>query len=73
MDYTTEQIWDMIRGERTQNEGTVAPYGNYTRGLNLEEYHVDGKWVQVALDPCIGGEIVDFHVSDVEEDEWQVG
>jgi hypothetical protein len=79
MEYTKEEIWDMIRGERLENCGRVDPYGNYTMGLDLEEYCIgrsytrDKLWIQVALDPSIGGEIVDWYVSEEEQDSWRVG
>jgi hypothetical protein len=77
MEFTIEQIEEMICGERVENSDTIAPYGNYTDGLNLEEYFVSNRgvtrWIQVARDPRIGGDIVEFHVSDDEEDHWIVG
>jgi hypothetical protein len=76
--YTVDEIWDLIRGERVENRGSVPPYGNRTMGLDLEEYCIrcqsgDNLWIQVALDPAIGGEIVDWYVSEEEEDSWRVG
>lgn len=77
--YTCEEIGDMIRGERVENQGSVPPYGNHDMGLELEEYCIgfhatsDKLWIQVALDPSIGGEIVDWYVSEEEEDSWRVG
>ena len=76
--YTKEEIWDLIRGERVENQGRVAPYGNHDMGLDLEEYCIryrsgDNLWIQVALDPSIGGEIVDWYVSEEEQDSWRVG
>jgi hypothetical protein len=79
MEYTKEEIWDLIRGERVENQGKIAPYGNHSDGLNLEEYCIafhgttDKLWIQVALDPAIGGEIIDWYVSEEEEDSWRVG
>jgi hypothetical protein len=77
MEFTIEQIEEMICGERVENSHTIAPYGNYTDGLELEEYCVTQRgvtrWVQVARDPRIGGDIVEFHVSDEERDSWIVG
>ena len=74
--FTTEQIAEMICSESIQNQGYVQPYGNYPDGLNLEEYCVSQnrvtRWVQVAINN-LTGEIVDFHVSDDEEDSWKVG
>lgn len=77
--YTVDEIWEMIRGECVQNYGRVDPYGNHPDGLELEEYCIgfhgtsDKLWIQVALDPAIGGEIVDWYVSEEEEDSWRVG
>lgn len=76
MTFTSEQIADMIFSEIADYEDFVAPYGNFTDGLILEEFcvtrHNVTYWVQVATDKRTG-EIVDFHVSDEERLTWMVG
>jgi len=71
---TIEDVWDAISGEPVISSSRSAPEGNYSMGLILEEYALrDGSFLQVALDPAIGGQPVEWHHSAFSEDSWVVG
>jgi hypothetical protein len=67
-------VWDAISGEPVISSSRSAPEGNYPMGLVLEEYELsDGTFLQVAFDPAIGGQPVEWHQSAVSKDSWVVG
>jgi len=71
---TIEDVWDAISGEPVISSSRSAPEGNYSMGLILEEYQLrDNSFLQVALDPAIGGQPVEWHHSAFSEDSWVVG
>jgi hypothetical protein len=67
-------VWEAISGEPVISSSRSAPEGNYPMGLVLEEYELsDGTFLQVAFDPAIGGQPVEWHQSAVSKDSWVVG
>jgi hypothetical protein len=71
---TISDVWDAISGEPVISSSRSAPQGNYSMGLILEEYQLrDNSFLQVALDPAIGGQPVEWHHSAFSEDSWVVG
>ena len=73
MNHVYPEISELVAGLAPVNQRTTLPEGNYPSGLVLEEYRIGRRWLQVACDPAIGGEVVEYHWSALEEDTWQVG
>lgn len=45
-----------------------------TAELEFEEYYLgDGRFIQVAIDPALDGEIVEYAETDGSLDEWIIG
>lgn len=71
---SVDEVWEAISGQPVINQSRVAPYGNYTSGLILEEYELsDGSYLQIALDPSIGGDPVEWVHTEESADDWLVG
>ena len=73
MTMTLIQIRDAIAGESPLNTYHTMPEGNHTAGLVLEEYRLRSGYLQVACDPNLGGDPVEWIVTDTPSDEWLVG
>jgi hypothetical protein len=71
--YIYPEIGELVTGLSPVNQRTTPPEGNYPSGLHCEEYKINGRWLQIARDPTIGGEVVECYWSDEEADEWIVG
>jgi len=55
------------RGENTMTTDS-------TTELEFEEYYLgDGRFLQVAIDPDLDGEIVEYAETDGSLDEWIIG
>ena len=71
---SVDDVWEAISGERVISQSRIAPYGNYSSGLILEEYALsDGTYLQVALDPSIGNDPVEWAHTEESADDWLVG
>lgn len=71
---TAEDVWEAISDEPIISSSRSAPEGNYSWGLILEEYQLsDGTFLQVAFDPRIGNQPVEWHHSATSADSWMVG
>ena len=67
------EISELVADLAPVNQRKTPPEGNFPRGLELEEYRIGRRWLQIARNPAIGGEVVEFHWSDSEEQTWLVG
>lgn len=73
MNHVYPEISELVAGLAPVNQRTTPPEGNYPSGLELEEYRMGRRWLQIARDPAIGGEVVEYHWSEFEEQTWRVG
>lgn len=73
MNFVYPEISELVAGLTPEFTQTLPPEGNHPSGLHCEEYKINGRWLQIACDPAIGGEVVEFYWSEVEADEWIVG
>lgn len=64
---TIDQVWEAISGER-------AISSKVDGDITFEEYELsDGTFLQVALDASLGGDPIEWIVTDESADEWLVG
>ena len=67
-------VWAAISGLSPVASSRSAPFGNHPRGLILEEYELEtGGYLQVAFDPALGGDPVEWEYRQNSPDSWLVG
>lgn len=72
MDYTRNDILNFISGEKALDRVTEAPFENYPDGRIVEEFRVQGGWLQVAFNPALGNDIDDWAFSETEPGKWLI-
>jgi len=72
MGYTKQDILSLISGENAIDRTTEAPFGNYPNGRVIEEFKIQGVWLQVAFNPALNNDIDEWVISSKQADTWLI-